>query len=245
MHRSLACLAALALGLCRAGAGTDPDEIEKARQELLTRINKVRASNKVAPLKLHDTLQTLAQKHAENMARQEKLEHELDGKSVSDRAREAKYPGVVGENVLMSRLRNGAVKDAVDGWLTSAGHRNNILSVNFIETGVGVARSKTGRTYFCQVFGLPRNVKTKNFAVIVNRTPDKLRLVWNKGDKPYEVPAGQGLAAPFALPKEGRVITLLPADATGESPEVTLHNGHIYVITRDGKQYKVEKSPGR
>jgi hypothetical protein len=245
MYRLLACLAALALVLPGSGAGPDTDEFEKARQELLTRINKVRAESKVAPLKLNDILQTLAQKHAENMARQEKLEHELDGKSVSARARDAKYPGVVGENVLMSRLRKGAVKDAVDGWLTSEGHRNNILSVNFIETGVGVARSRTGRTYFCQVFGLPGKVKTKNFAAIVNRTKDKLRVVWNKGEKPYELPAGQGLAAPFVLPKEGRVITLLPPDATGEPTEVTLHNGNIYLITQDGKRYKVEKMPGR
>lgn len=245
MYRPLACLVALALVLTPVGAGNDAGELAKLRQELIEQINKVRAAKKVAPLKANALLQTLAQKHAENMARQEKVEHELDGKSSSTRAREAKYPGVVGENVLMSRKRKGVVKDAVDTWLTSPGHRNNILAGNFIETGVGVARSRRGETYFCQVFGLPDSVKTKDFAAIMNKTKDKLRVVWNKGDKPYDLPPGQGLAMPFALPKEGRMITILPPDATAEPTDITVHNGHVYLITRDGKRYKVEKTPGR
>jgi hypothetical protein len=238
-------MAALAFLISSAPAGAGPEDTDKLRKELFALINEVRASKKIAPLKSNAILETLAQKHAENMARQEKLDHDLDGKTSSDRAREAKYPGVVGENVLLSRIRKGMVKTAVIDWLGSPGHRRNILGANWIETGVGAALSRTGRVYFCQVFGLPGNVKTKDFAAIVNSTPDTVRIIWNKGDKPYEIPRGQALSVPFELPKEGRVISLLAADPTAEPIPITLHNGRQYVITRDGKQYKVREVPRR
>jgi uncharacterized protein YkwD len=47
------------------------------------------------------------------------------------------------------------------GWMTSAAHRANILSARFTETGVGMARSKSGRTYTAQVFGRPRTASTQ------------------------------------------------------------------------------------
>jgi uncharacterized protein YkwD len=40
--------------------------------------------------------------------------------------------------------------------MTSPAHRANILSAKYTETGVGMARSKSGRIYSVQVFGRPR-----------------------------------------------------------------------------------------
>jgi uncharacterized protein YkwD len=44
----------------------------------------------------------------------------------------------------------------VDGWSNSPKHRENMLSERFTEIGVGVARSKSGKVYFCEVFGRPK-----------------------------------------------------------------------------------------
>jgi uncharacterized protein YkwD len=41
----------------------------------------------------------------------------------------------------------------VQGWMTSTGHRENILDRGVVETGIGVFRSADGSLYFCQVFG--------------------------------------------------------------------------------------------
>ena len=54
---------------------------------------------------------------------------------------------------------SGAALMAV--WMTSAPHRANILAARFTETGVGMARSKTGRTYTAQVFARPRASSTR------------------------------------------------------------------------------------
>jgi uncharacterized protein YkwD len=40
-------------------------------------------------------------------------------------------------------------------WMSSAGHRGNILSNTYREIGVGVAAGSNGRKYYCQVFAAP------------------------------------------------------------------------------------------
>ena len=41
---------------------------------------------------------------------------------------------------------------AVAGWMGSPGHRKNMLSPSFNETGVGMARADDGSTYITQDF---------------------------------------------------------------------------------------------
>ncbi len=56
----------------------------------------------------------------------------------------------VGENVAAGYPTARAV---MTGWMNSPGHRANILKREFNRLGVGVAYSKSGRPYYCQVFG--------------------------------------------------------------------------------------------
>jgi uncharacterized protein YkwD len=50
---------------------------------------------------------------------------------------------------------------AVEGWMSSPGHRANILSEEYSESGIGIAIDGRGAVYFTQVFTrgarLPRN----------------------------------------------------------------------------------------
>ena len=103
------------------------------------------------PLKMNEKLMEAARKHAENMAAQEILEHELDGKTPADRVKAAGYKSRVwGENIAESQP---TPKEVVAGWMDSPPHRANILSAEFTEIGVAVAKSKTGTRYWVQVFG--------------------------------------------------------------------------------------------
>src|SRR5262249_43814500 len=134
-----------------AGAGDDKADAAKARQQIIDLTNKHRAADRAPAVKRNATLMTVAQQHAENMARQEKMAHLLDGKTSKERAREAGYPGVVGENVYLSiRPEAGAAaEDAIRGWLKSPSHRANLLEKTYTELGTGMARSKRGRWYLC------------------------------------------------------------------------------------------------
>ena len=117
----------------------------------LTNTERKNADKELPPLKMNEKLMEAARKHAENMAAQETLEHELDGKNPDDRVKATGYKSRrVGENIAEGRQ---TPKDVVAGWMDSPPHRENILSAEFTEIGVAVAKSKTGTLYRVQVFG--------------------------------------------------------------------------------------------
>jgi uncharacterized protein YkwD len=122
---------------------------------LLTNRERSRAS--LTPLKRSPELARAAQLQAEQMAAAGKLAHDLPGSRYPTLASRLKLIGYgyrsVGENVAEGYTSGAAL---MAGWMTSAPHRANILSARYTETGVGMARSKTGRTYHAQVFARPR-----------------------------------------------------------------------------------------
>ena len=122
---------------------------------LLTNRERTRAS--LTPLRRNPELTRAAQLHAEQMAAAGKLAHDLPGARYPTLASRLKLIGYsyrnVGENVAEGYTSGAAL---MAGWMTSAPHRANILSARYTETGVGMARSRTGRTYHAQVFARPR-----------------------------------------------------------------------------------------
>ena len=106
----------------------------------------------------NEQLDTAAQKHAENMARQDKLTHELDGKRSKDRVIMEGYSArVVAENIAQAPAGAGKSPAAVvEAWRYSPGHYKNILLEPVTETGIGVAKGKSGQWYYCQVFAAPK-----------------------------------------------------------------------------------------
>jgi uncharacterized protein YkwD len=127
---------------------------------LLTNRERVRAS--LTPLRRNADLARAAQLQAEQMASGGKLAHEVPGSRYPTLVSRMKLVGYqyrnVGENVAEGYTSGAAL---MAGWMTSAPHRANILSARFTETGVGMARSKSGRTYTAQVFGRPRTAGTQ------------------------------------------------------------------------------------
>ena len=117
--------------------------------------NKARAKEKLPPLKLNSVLTKVARAHSANMAKQEKMEHELDGKNPSQRIKEAGYAASWGgENIAES---NGDTPESiVKLWMESPEHKANILRDKFTEIGVGIARNAKGEVYYTQVFAAPK-----------------------------------------------------------------------------------------
>ena len=126
---------------------------------LLTNRERARAS--LTPLRRNPELARAAQLHAEQMAAAGKLAHDLPSSRYPTLASRLRLVGytyrAVGENVAEGYTSGAAL---MAGWMTSAPHRANVLSARYTETGVGMARSKSGRTYHAQVFGRPRDPAT-------------------------------------------------------------------------------------
>ena len=119
---------------------------------ILALTNAERAKAGLDSLRLNLQLQIAAQGHAENMARQTKLEHTLDGKSFSQRIEAQGYDyQQVAENIYFG---SSEPADVVAAWMNSEGHRKNILTPDLKELGVGFAISDVNqRGYWVQDFG--------------------------------------------------------------------------------------------
>jgi uncharacterized protein YkwD len=140
------------LGAARFADG-EPLRLTDEEQRLIDLTNQERAKEELRPLKPHPLLMQAAREHAANMARQQKMDHVLDGKEPRDRVRQVGYRfRHLGENVASGYRTPEAV---VDGWMGSEGHRANILRSEFTEIGVGVVRDGQGKPYYAQVLASP------------------------------------------------------------------------------------------
>jgi uncharacterized protein YkwD len=135
-------------------------DLERVRAELSTRINAERRQAGRQPLALDPRLDAAAQRHAEDMLAHSYFAHRgRDGKTVRERSRAAGYEWeAIGENIALDQQ---SVKEAVESWMRSRGHRENILDRRYTQTGIGLALGrdpKTGeyRVLWVQTFGLPR-----------------------------------------------------------------------------------------
>ncbi len=126
--------------------------VERAAFRLL---NQKRTENGLKPLMWSDDLERVAHIHSQNMADLKFFSHRgIDGKMVSDRA---DCLGVgnwrsIGENIAFTRGFGDAVEKAVELWLDSPSHRQNLMDENWKESAVGVAVATDGSYYFTQVF---------------------------------------------------------------------------------------------
>jgi uncharacterized protein YkwD len=134
-------------------------EMTKDERALLDLLNKEREKHKLPALRPHPVLFKVAQAHSENMARQEKMEHVLDGKTPGKRVLDAGYEyGKVSENIAVSDIPNTPLDLVVKTWMDSPTHRDNLLSNQVSETGLGIAKNKKGEVYYTQIFTRPRKV---------------------------------------------------------------------------------------
>lgn len=151
--RSLALATLIAWGLFGSSSGLGQDSVLTAEEkQILEMTNRERAQKGLQPLQVHAVLVKVARAHSANMAKQEKLTHDLDGPP-AERVEKAGYNwGRVGENIAYGD-RDYTPARIMKMWMESPAHRDNILQSDYAEIGVGIARDAKGRVYYTQVFG--------------------------------------------------------------------------------------------
>ena len=124
-------------------------EASPAEKEVVDKVNEARKAAGLQPLKIDATLVKAARQHTDNMAKAGRLEHVLDGRGPHERLTELGMRATfAGENVGQGQ-RSGA--EAMETWMSSQGHRGNILNPNFTHIGVAKADGTNG-PYWTQVF---------------------------------------------------------------------------------------------
>jgi uncharacterized protein YkwD len=124
-------------------------------REAFEAINRKRAENGAPALTWSNDLAAVARLHSQNMAELQFFSHRgLDSKFVSDRADDLKIGRwrAIGENIAYNRGFQDPIVKAVELWLASPTHRNNMLDPGWRETAIGVAVAEDGSYYFTQVF---------------------------------------------------------------------------------------------
>jgi uncharacterized protein YkwD len=132
-----------------ASAAFSPHEKEAAR--LLKLVNSARFAAGCSPLRMNAKLTKAARKHSADMASHRNMSHTgSDGSAPGDRITHAGYDrSAYGENVAHGYTTPESV---MAGWMSSPGHKRNILDCSFKEIGVGLAQPGN---YWTQDFGQP------------------------------------------------------------------------------------------
>jgi len=119
----------------------------RIRERLLMLVNEARSTPRscgsrhyaaAPPLALSDELSDAALSHSESMARTGSFDHvDDDGHSPADRVRQTHYRArLVGENIAAGM---GTAEEALEGWLASPGHCENLMEARFTHVGAAFA----------------------------------------------------------------------------------------------------------
>jgi uncharacterized protein YkwD len=126
-----------------------------SERRLLELVNAERRARGRRPLSWDGELTRMARYHSENMARQGFFNHvDRSGRDLQGRALllGIRNWGELAENIAYNQGYDDPEAFAVERWMISSKHRENILNGEFTHAGLGVARGSDGRLYFTQVF---------------------------------------------------------------------------------------------
>ncbi len=126
-------------------------EFEAWAQRVLELTNAERAKAGVGPLEWDDTLAELGRAHCEDMVSRDFFSHDNpDGETPFDRMKKAGVSyRAAGENIAAGQYSPEA---AVEAWMSSPGHKQNILNAEFTSLGVGVVKGGEYGIYWAQEF---------------------------------------------------------------------------------------------
>ena len=124
-------------------------------QRVFDMINAERAKAGLSELQWNESLAAVARLHSEDMARVKFFSHRgSDGSMVDERADRLGLGNwrTIGENIAYMRGYDDPAAVAVEKWLESRAHRNNLLGPNWKESAVGVSVTADGTYYVTEVF---------------------------------------------------------------------------------------------
>ena len=119
--------------------------------QVVTLVNKERASNGLQSLASDSQLAKLAQMKAEDMAKNGYFSHTSPtyGSAFDMMKKYGVSYKTAGENIAKGQK---TAQSVMNGWMNSSGHRANILKSDYTKIGVGYAKASDGTTCWVQIF---------------------------------------------------------------------------------------------
>ncbi|WP_170297275.1 CAP domain-containing protein, partial [Georgenia thermotolerans] len=117
---------------------------------IFTQVNAYRATNGVAPLTRNGGIDAVARGWSQTQADRGKLSH---NPSYGDQMPAGASAWAENVAYLQGYSVSQMAKVFVDDWISSPGHRRNILDAGMTHTGIGVAQNAAGEVFATQNFG--------------------------------------------------------------------------------------------
>ena len=119
--------------------------------QVVTLVNKERASNGLQSLASDRQLAKLAQMKAEDMAKNGYFSHisPTYGSAFDMMKKYGVSYKTAGENIARGQK---TAQSVMNGWMHSSGHRANILKSDYTKIGVGYAKASDGTNCWVQIF---------------------------------------------------------------------------------------------
>ena len=157
-------------GACERWGNTPPEQLRvgEARKAVLCLLNAERSAHGLRRLDRNKKLQKAAQKHNQEMLGTGCFAHECPGEpTLEDRLEDIYLVGDVvrwalGENVAWGLKDHGTPRAIVQTWMSSSGHRANILHGDFREVGIGFSAGSPSSN------GAPGGIYTADFGLRVD-----------------------------------------------------------------------------
>jgi uncharacterized protein YkwD len=133
----------------------EPVSAPGLERQVFDLINAERRAHGEATLVWDAELSRMARLHSESMARLGFFDHtDPQGRGTVERAHDCGIYGwrALGENISYNQGFDDPGVFAVERWIRSPRHRDNILNAGFTHSGLGVAKAADGRIFFTQVF---------------------------------------------------------------------------------------------
>jgi uncharacterized protein YkwD len=138
-----------------ASSGTGHFVATSLERRAFDLVNRERASRGEEPLAWDDELARMARQHSDNMARENFFSHtDATGRNTAARAAACGVCGwrALGENIAYNQGYDDPVAFAVERWMESSKHRDNILRATYTHAGIGITKTADGSVYLTQVF---------------------------------------------------------------------------------------------
>ena len=131
------------------------DDATTIERTAFDKTNEARLQNGLPPLAWDPLLCRMARMHSEDMAQRGYFAHETpEGLEPKDRGRALGilHFRVLAENIAYNKGFADPGAFAVERWMTSGGHRANILYIGFQASAIGSYVAADGSVYLTQVF---------------------------------------------------------------------------------------------
>lgn len=125
-------------------------QMTEMETKILNMINEKRKENNLVELTIDDELQNVARLKAQEMVEKEYFSHTSPeyGSPFEMMSKMGISYKVAGENI----AGNISEEEAVKAWMSSEGHKDNILDNGYNFTGIGIAKSPKYGNVFVQMF---------------------------------------------------------------------------------------------